>query len=202
MCSSLHSVPTALVRTQAAWRTETVLMFARLLLRAKNLANPTCGYKPVRCYRCKGIHGYTPKRSVPPLFHLHSVLSQDLQDFMSLRLTVYRASSCFFRSVKQRTTDSKVSQTAIKNFNILFASCSLPCIFFRLNHNVNFSFILVALFMNHVKSQRAGISPNLEKRAKFNYCVLGSIKNKLCYFLSYIWIIFYGLLFSEYTFYR
>lgn len=126
VCTSLHSVLTALVRTQAAWRTETVLMFVRLLLRAKNQANLTCDYKPVHCYRCKGIHGYTPKRSVPRLFHLHSVLSQGLQDFMSLRLTVYRASSCFSRSVKHRTADSKVSQTTTKKINTLFTSYSLP----------------------------------------------------------------------------
>ena len=137
MCISLHSVLTVLVRTQAAWRTETVLMFARLLLHAKNQANPTCGYKPVRCYRCKGIHGYTPIRSVPPLFHLHLVLSQGLPDFMSLRLTAYRASSCFFHSVKQRTTDNKVSQTTTKNFNTFSLSCSLPCIFIRLNQSMD-----------------------------------------------------------------
>ena len=152
MCTSRHSVLSALVRTQAAWRT--VLMIARLLLHTKNQANPTCGYKPVRCYRCKGIHGYTPKRSVLPWFHLHSVLSQGLQDIMSLPLTVYRASSCFFRSVKHHTTDSKVSQTANKKLKYIICMLLTFAIFFRLNQNVKSSYVL----MYHAKSQRVGIS--------------------------------------------
>ena len=193
MCTSLHFVLTALVRTQAAWKTETVLKFARLLLHAKNQASPICGYKPVPCYKCQEIHGYTPNRSVPPLFHLHSVFSRGLQDFMSLRLTINRASTCFFRSAKHRTTVSKVSQTTSQYIicDLLFS------IFFRLNKPLT-----PHMFTNQAKSQRAGISSTLEKWTKSNYCVPGSVKSKVCDFLTYIWIIFYGLLFSEYTFYR
>lgn len=115
VCTSPRCVLTALVRTRGVWRIETVVMFAKRLFPAKNQANLIYDCKPVRCYRCKEIHDYTRKRSVPPLFRLHSVLFQGLQDFMFLRLTVSPASSCFSRLVKHRIADSKVSQITTAN---------------------------------------------------------------------------------------